>query len=117
MKNLKLFILFTILLTGCSDQEKPEFILNEDEMVNVLIDIHIAEGISSSLPVSYDSSGVMYTLLEKDVFTKHEITDSVFTQSMLYYLQYPAEIDEIYGRVVDSLSKKQALYKSQQENQ
>lgn len=85
--------------------------------MNVLIDIHIAEGISSSLPVSFDSSGVMYSLLEKDVFTKHEITDSVFTQSMLYYLQYPESMDDIYARVVDSLSMKQALYKSQKENQ
>tara|TARA_R110002012_G_scaffold140520_1_gene298163 strand:+ start:13468 stop:13725 length:258 start_codon:yes stop_codon:yes gene_type:complete len=72
-------------------------------MVEVLIDIHLTEGITSAMPVAYDSSKVLYNLLEKDVFLKHEVSDSVFTQSMLYYLQDPAEMEQIYSRVVDSL--------------
>lgn len=72
-------------------------------MVEVLIDIHITEGLTSALPVAYDSSMVLYSLLEQDVFIKHEVSDSVFTQSMLYYLRDPAEMERIYSRVVDSL--------------
>lgn len=72
-------------------------------MVEVLIDIHLTEGIASAMPVTYDSSKVLYNLLEKDVFLKHEVIDSVFTQSMLYYLRDPAEMEQIYSRVVDSL--------------
>tara|TARA_R110000850_G_scaffold153234_6_gene276653 strand:- start:275 stop:532 length:258 start_codon:yes stop_codon:yes gene_type:complete len=72
-------------------------------MVEVLIDIHITEGLTGAIPVSYDSSKVLYSLLEKDVFLKHQVSDSVFTQSMLYYLQDPAEMEQIYSRVVDSL--------------
>ena len=77
--------------------------LSEDKMVEVLIDIHLTEGITSAMPVAYDSSKVLYNLLEKDVFLKHDVSDSVFTQSMLYYLQDPAEMEQIYSRVVDSL--------------
>ncbi len=72
-------------------------------MVEVLIDIHITEGLTGAIPISYDSSKVLYSLLEKDVFLKHQVSDSVFTQSMLYYLQDPAEMEQIYSRVVDSL--------------
>ncbi|PZX51061.1 uncharacterized protein DUF4296 [Algoriphagus ratkowskyi] len=75
----------------------------EDKMVEVLIDIHLTEGLTSAMPVAYDSSRVLYSLLEKDVFLKHEVSDSVFTQSMLYYLRDPAEMEQIYSRVVDSL--------------
>ena len=72
-------------------------------MVEVLIDIHLTEGLTSAIPVAYDSSKVLYSLLEKEVFIKHEVSDSVFTQSMLYYLRDPAEMERIYARVVDSL--------------
>tara|TARA_R110002072_G_scaffold294895_1_gene465423 strand:+ start:13476 stop:13733 length:258 start_codon:yes stop_codon:yes gene_type:complete len=72
-------------------------------MVEVLIDIHITEGLTGAIPVSYDSSKVLYNLLEMDVFLKHQVSDSVFTQSMLYYLQDPAQMEQIYSRVVDSL--------------
>ena len=72
-------------------------------MVNVLIDIQLTEGVVSALPVSYDSSQVLYSLLEKDVFAKHGVTDSVFTQSMLYYLEDAGKMDRIYTRVIDSL--------------
>lgn len=72
-------------------------------MVNVLVDIQLTEGVVSALPVSYDSSQVLYSLLEKDVFDKHGVTDSVFTQSMLYYLEDAGKMDRIYARVIDSL--------------
>ncbi|WP_317046698.1 DUF4296 domain-containing protein [Algoriphagus yeomjeoni] len=75
----------------------------EDKMVEVLIDIHLTEGLTSAMPVAYDSSKVLYNLLEKDVFIKHQVSDSVFTQSMLYYLRDPSEMERIYSRVVDSL--------------
>jgi len=77
-------------------------------MVEVLIDIQLTEGIAGAMPISYDSSQVLYRLLEREVFLKHQVQDSVFTQSMVYYLQYPDKLDAIYARVVDSLSLKQA---------
>ncbi|MEB2777304.1 DUF4296 domain-containing protein [Algoriphagus sp. D3-2-R+10] len=99
-----LILSFSILaLASCGSGNKPEGLLPQDKMVEVLIDIHLTEGLTSAMPVAYDSSIVLYNLLEKDVFVKHEVSDSVFTQSMLYYLRDPAEMEQIYSRVVDSL--------------
>ena len=72
-------------------------------MVNILIDIQLTEGIASSLPIPYDSSQVLYALLEQEVFEKHGVADSIFTKSMLYYLEDAAKMEKIYARVVDSL--------------
>ncbi len=72
-------------------------------MVGVLIDIHITETLVQKMPFSYDSLIVIYKLLEKDVFLKHDVSDSIFTQSMLFYLREPAKMEEIYSRVYDSL--------------
>ena len=42
-------------------------------------------------------------MLEKDIFLKHEVTDSVFIESMEYYLESADKMDRIYARVIDSL--------------
>jgi hypothetical protein len=108
VKRLLLLSFFSLSLLSCSSDKLPDGILQEDKMVEVLIDIQLNEGIASALPISYDSSQVLYRLLESEVFLKHEVQDSVFTQSMVYYLQFPSKMDAIYARVVDSLSLKQA---------
>ncbi len=103
MKRLVSACLLLLVIGGCEENSKPKDLLSESEMVNVLIDIHLTEGIASALPITYDSSQALYTLLEKDVFVQHQVKDSVFTQSLRYYLQDPAIMDRIYARVVDSL--------------
>jgi hypothetical protein len=108
VRRLVLLSFLTLLLVGCASEKQPKGILPEDKMVEVLIDIQLTEGIAGAMPISYDSSQVLYKLLEREVFLKHEVEDSVFTQSMIYYLQYPSKIDAIYARVVDSLSLKQS---------
>lgn len=103
MKRFVSACLLLLLMGGCEENSKPKELLSENEMVNVLIDIHLTEGIASALPIAYDSSQVLYTLLEREVFTKHQVQDSVFTKSLIYYLQDPVIMDRIYARVVDSL--------------
>ena len=77
--------------------------LDEDLMVSILVEIQLAEGKVSSLPISYDSSQVLYTLLERDIFSKHGVSDSGFVTSMEYYLEYAEKMDRMYARVIDSL--------------
>ncbi|WP_240686613.1 DUF4296 domain-containing protein [Algoriphagus formosus] len=115
MKVIRLGLFLLAILFACESQEKPKHILPENKMVEVLVDIHLQEGIASALPISYDSSQVLYTLLEKEIFLKHGVTDSVFTESMRYYLQYPQKMDELYTQVIDSLVVKESKPDSQEE--
>lgn len=78
-------------------------------MVNVLIDIQLTEGMVSALPIAYDSSQNLYTLLEKDVFIKHGVEDSVFFNSMIFYLKDAGKMDQIYSRVIDSLVVRESI--------
>ncbi|WPR73893.1 DUF4296 domain-containing protein [Algoriphagus sp. NG3] len=103
MKSFLIVSFCILTLVACNSGSKPKGLLSQDKMVEILIDIHITEGLASAMPVSYDSSRVLYNLLEKDLFLDHEVNDSLFTQSMIYYLRDPAEMERIYSRVVDSL--------------
>ncbi|WP_111672472.1 DUF4296 domain-containing protein [Algoriphagus litoralis] len=109
MKRFILPFLFSIILISCDSGSAPAGVLSEDQMVNVLIDIQLTEGMVSSLPIPYDSSQVLYSLMEKDIFIKHGIMDSVFINSMLFYLEDAEKMDQIYARVIDSLVVKESL--------
>ena len=95
--------LFLALSFSCSSISSPQGILDENLMVSILVEIQLTEGKVSSLPVTYDSSQVLYSLMEKDIFFKHGVTDSVFTTSMEYYLEDAEKMDRIYARVIHSL--------------
>lgn len=103
MKRIINLFFLALIFASCQSDSIPEGVLPESEMVKILIDIQLTEGMVSALPISYDSSQVLYTLMESDVFVKHGVTDSVFTKSMLYYLEDASKMDRIYGRVIDSL--------------
>jgi ATP sulfurylase len=109
VKRILAFLLFLISFCACDGDSPPQGILSEDEMVNVLIDIQLTEGIVSSLPIAYDSSRQLYSLMEKDVFDKHALPDSVVTKSMLFYLQDAEKMNRIYSRIIDSLSVHESI--------
>ncbi|WP_338230376.1 DUF4296 domain-containing protein [Algoriphagus taiwanensis] len=105
MNRILILLLALVLVFSCRGKNSPPpGILSEDQMVMVLTDIQLTEGKVSALPVSYDSSQVLYSLLEKEVFLKHSVSDSLFTQSMLYYLEDAKAMEQIYARVIDSLT-------------
>lgn len=94
---------------SCSGDADPVGLLSEDKMVDILVDIHMAEGMASSLPIPYDSSKKIYPLLEKEVFRKHQIPDSVYMESFQYYLRNSAIMERIYARTIDSLALKEKI--------
>lgn len=98
-----MFLFLLVLSFACANNSSPNGVLDEDLMVSILVDIQLAEGKVSSLPVTYDSSQVLYALLEKDIFSKHGVTDSGFVASMEYYLEDAEKMDRMYARVIDSL--------------
>lgn len=103
MKNAFFACLLVLACTSCNKETPPKAVLSEEQMVSILFDIQLTEGKVSSLPVTFDSSQVLYALMEKDIFFKHGVSDSVFTSSMLYYLEDAGKMDRIYARVIDSL--------------
>jgi ATP sulfurylase len=109
VKRILILFLFFSPLFSCDPNKAPAGILSEDEVVNVLIDIQLTEGMVSALPISYDSSQVLYSLMEKDVFIKHAVVDSVFINSMLFYLEDARKMDKIYARVIDSLVVRESV--------
>jgi hypothetical protein len=103
VKKAIVLIFVGLVLYSCDRQRLPKGILEEDKMVELLIDIHLAEGLVSTFPIHYDSSRVLYPLFEKEVFRKHQVPDSVFRRSFEYYMRDTRVMDRLYARTIDSL--------------
>jgi hypothetical protein len=112
VKNLLLLTFILFLFSFCNSEDKPKDLISEDKMVEVLVDIHMTEGTVSAMPIAYDSSQRLYKLLEKDLFLKHDIIDSVFQENMIFYLSDPSVMDRIYSRVIDSLTVKESKFRT-----
>ena len=102
----KLFLLTVILSLfscGSDDGTIPEGVLKQEEMVALMIDIRIAEGMVGSVSLGLDSADVLYKALEKRVFEKHGLDSASYVKSYNYYLMHPKLFLDVTDIVIDSL--------------
>ncbi|MFZ5428799.1 MAG: DUF4296 domain-containing protein [Bacteroidota bacterium] len=115
-----LIILAIILLIAACDKpvvKKPKKLVSRDKMVEMLTDMHIAESVfqnrryTGSQPFSFTEADFYYSILKK-----HQVADSVFELSLIYYSSLPKEFEKIYSRVLNRLNEmeQEQLEKQQQ---
>jgi len=106
MKNYLFAILILFILPSCMEpvEQKPSYILSEDSMVRIMIDIHLLEAATAQKSLPRDSSILVYLLYEKDLFKKYGINDSIYKKNLDYYSSHPTYMLAVYEKVVDSLS-------------
>jgi len=94
---------------SCDTEERPEDILSEREMINILVDFHLTEAKLKALKLNRDSSENLFSMLDDEVYEKYGIDDTAYLNSYRYYLDRPQQLNEIYAAVVDSLSFRQKI--------
>jgi hypothetical protein len=106
-------ILFFLLLSACIQEEQaPRSVLPKEKMVDILVDIHIAEARANRIQLrSYDSIQAYYKKLETDVYKKHQVDSAIYNKSFRYYMDHIKQMDEIYTAVVDSLNVREKVGK------
>lgn len=102
MQRIYIVIAF-ILLLGCASN--PEGIIPEDQFINVLVDIHKADGILAVKGYNVNRDSTKIELLYQDVINKHQITQKQFKLTMEKYTADPREFEKIYEQVSEKLSK------------
>ena len=109
MKNI-FWILIILTVVSCQKQDEiPEGIYNEQQMVAMLIDIHIAQAAIRELHLDTDSAAYLFKVFERETMLKNNAKDSAFYTSYSWYLDHPQQMYEIYTAVVDTLSLRESL--------
>ena len=97
--------MFTILLSWQSCQNRPENVMNQDDMVKFLTDLHKLEGsLTVKSYTSPDSTKVNLTYYNA-LFKKYGISQADFDSSLVWYVHNPKKFTKIYGRVVENLTQ------------
>jgi len=107
------FILSIYFFAGCGDSwiKKPEGLIPEKKMVDMIVDLHLASAIYDQKDnrfggdVKIKSEDFYYSVLKK-----HAVADSVFEKSILYYSSFPKDFEKIYASALDKVSQKKELY-------
>ncbi|MGD1889175.1 MAG: DUF4296 domain-containing protein, partial [Cyclobacteriaceae bacterium] len=91
----------------------PVDLLSKDQMVSILIDLHLAEAkMSYTGSRKADSIEIIYRNYERTIFNEHSVTDSTYFRSYEYYLEHMDQMERIYTAVVDSFSVMNSLEKA-----
>lgn len=113
MKQVFLLVSVLTIFFSCDKKQSVDRtgILTPEQMTNALIHVHLCEGKVSHSFFAGDSAKLFYLTLEKEAFTKLGITKAQYEKSYAFYTAHVEEFDEIYTKVVDSLSLREQLKK------
>jgi len=101
-------ILFFCLIISCNRNIKPdppENLINEEKIISVIIDVHIADGLIFRANVPSKSRKLFSESIHKSVFSKYGITRAIFDSSISYYMKNTEAFEKMYEKVLIELSK------------
>lgn len=105
MKRFFIALLVSLTVACVKREEPPPGTLTPEQMVKILIDVHLAEAKAMHFNLrSTDSIHFFYSQLEKDVFKKHRVDTATYRKSFQFYAEHTEYMDEIYQSVIDSLT-------------
>lgn len=108
MKRI-IFIVFLIALISCESKikyKKPDNLIPREEMINLLIDMHIATGTTTVKEIS-EEKNINYMVL---VYEKYQIDSTRFAESNFYYISNIDEYESIFREVKKQLKEIQDVY-------
>lgn len=85
--------------------DQPENLIAEDTMVSIMTDIMKAEGYTQikGYQVNQFSDALIKTA--DSIFKAHNVTSDQYEVSLKYYASYQDKMDQIYGAVLEDVSK------------
>lgn len=102
--NKILIVVCIFFLLSCNRDDTPKGIINKDEMVNVLFDMSITDAYLNQI-YKPDSLQRQAHTRYNYLFKKNKIDSAKFTKSLKYYSLRSTELDEIFTKVTDSLTR------------
>lgn len=111
--RLKYGLLLVLALVQCKEEEKPEGLLPKEEMINLMVDVYLAEARISILSIPRDSAVQLFYPYEDSLLRKRGLSDSLLMANYQYYLGKPKELESILDAVIDTLNLREQRLKDQ----
>ena len=98
------------MLTGCgqSTEKRPADLLPEQQMVQILADVHIAEARIENHILYPDTALMVFNKEQKQILAQHGVDEEEFRKTYRYYLDNLGQMDRLYEIILDTLSVREA---------
>ncbi len=114
MKPFLIFLFLLIITASCNSGKsgsedistKPQQLLSEEQMADVITDIRLTEAAISQLTsAGAESPEVVADFYYGKLFEKHQITSEILRENLDYYSKDPQIMHEILAQVVNNLTE------------
>jgi hypothetical protein len=99
-----LLLLMAILAMSCIHRRYGNLIPAK-KFVNVLVDIHLADGIAVENMSHAKASPLDSASLYGSVFEKYGVTHTMFDSTMSFYSEHPDDFQKVYNKVTAKLKR------------
>lgn len=99
-------IALVAVLSSCST--RPDGVLSQEEMAQLLADIHTAEGVVESNGRGYSTDSAK-RVLRQSVYARHGVSSEVVDSSLSWYGYNMEKYVEVYDRVIEILEERVEL--------
>lgn len=97
-----LVLFMTVVLTGCKPGIPGRY-LQMDEMVDILYDYHVADGM---VQTNFDNpDSVAMRAYRISILKNHGVTQADFDSSMIYYTRHTRLLQKVYDKIADRLDR------------
>lgn len=109
--------MLVIAVVSCDEPPvpKPKKLVKEKQMIDMLVDIHLAEATyqrtrGDSVMKVFTSTDFYYSILDK-----YHVPDSVFERSFVFYASSPRHFEEMYRKVMNRLTEMEQQFSGRKE--
>jgi len=106
-KYIIFFFWLTIILASCGRGKSDQAIIERQQMVSLLTDMHIVDGgMYNMVSINADTLYKYGTARYLALFKRHHVDSSAFRRSLKYYTGKPVEMEAMYDEILKHLADK-----------
>ena len=113
-KLLYLVLALVSLSVVASCIDRPDIVLDEDQMIDLLVDVHRAEGLLDMQQQQGAGFGSDLDTYQKEVIAavlqKHGVSRSRYDSSLMWYAQHLKLLTRVYGHVDERLKEEHEMW-------
>ena len=116
-KLLYLVLALVSLSVAASCIDRPDIVLDEEQMIDLLVDVHRAEGLLEMQQQQGAGFGSDLDTYQKEVIAavlqKHGVSRSRYDSSLMWYAQHLKLLTRVYGHVDERLKEEHEMWSLQ----
>lgn len=108
-----IIIVLGVILLSCGGKKAPKNLIPEDQLHDLLVDLHLLDAISTDHSINIVSGDIDSLTLYTSLFHKYGTDKETFDATITWYSSHPELLSELYDKVFGTINKNHQTYSDQ----